>query len=257
MTQLGLSEMRTEVSAEIEIRPPADVLKTLSSVSEKVSATILDPWYNKGVGGYREDYDEWLGEVILAASRVSDHIFVWGFPEIIAQQVSRIPENFTLTAWLTWYYKNCPSVIRGWRSAQNTCLHISAEGSVTYPEHFLQGAKLERLRSGKMRFVPGPPSVIEAPLNVGFVGRSEQTGHPAQKPLAVIEPLILMSTKEDDTVLDPMCGSGTTGEACIKLRRRAILCDESEHWLAIASQRIQAVAGIANSGLVTHDARLG
>ncbi len=255
MTQLSMTEARAKVSANVEVRPPADVLETLSSVSERVSATILDPWYNKGVGGYREDYDEWLSEVVLAASKVSDHIFVWGFPEIIAQQVSRIPDNFTLTAWLTWYYKNCPSVIRGWRSAQNTCLHISSEGAQTYPEHFLEGAQLERLRSGKMRFVPGPPSVLEAPLNVGFVGRNEQTGHPAQKPLSVIEPLILMSTREGDTVLDPMCGSGTTGEACIRLRRRAILCDESERWLATTSERIRTAAGIGSNGPVTHGAR--
>ena len=34
---------------------------------------------------------------------------------------------------------------------------------------------------------------------------------PYEKPISVIEPLILMSTVEGDTVLDPMCGSGTTG----------------------------------------------
>ena len=51
-----------------------------------------------------------------------------------------------------------------------------------------------------MRFIPGPASVLEAPLNIGFVRRNEQTGHPAQKPLSVIEPLLLMSTKERDTV---------------------------------------------------------
>ena len=242
MTQIRLTDVPYNETAEIEVRPAADVLQTLSAVSQRVAATILDPWYNKGVGGYREDYDDWLAEVILAASRVSDHVFVWGFPEIIASQVSRIPENYPLTSWLTWYYKNCPSVIRGWRSAQNTCLHISAEGAATYPEHFLEGERLERFRSGRMRFVPGPPSVIEAPLNIGFVGRSEQTGHPAQKPLAVIEPLILMSTREMDTVLDPMCGSGTTGEACLRLRRKAILCDESEHWLDVTAERIRAAA---------------
>ena len=190
-----------------------------------VTATILDPWYNKGVGGARPDYDDWLCEVIHAAAEISDHVFVWGFPEIVARQLARMPSGFRLVAWLTWYYKNCPSVIRGWRSAQNACLHLASESAKTHPENFLNDAQLERLRSGKMRFVPGPPSVIEAPLNVGFVGKKEQTGHPAQKPLSVIEPLIKMSTLEGDAVLDPMCGSGTTGEACLKLGRRAILCD--------------------------------
>ena len=84
-----------------------------------------------------------------------------------------------------------------------------------------------------MRFVPGPPAALEVPLNVGFVGRDEQTGHPAQKPLSVIKPLILMTTREGDLVLDPMCGSGTTGEACWQLGRRAMLCDADERWVEL------------------------
>ncbi len=224
---------------DVETLPPDDVLATLTAVPVDVTTTILDPWYNKGVGGHRDDYNDWLNEVIVAAAKVSQHIFVWGFPEIVAHQVARIPQNFKLVAWLTWYYKNCPSVIRGWRSAQNACLHLSTEDARTYPEHFLNGSQLERWKSGKMRFVPGPPTVLEVPLNVGFVGKDEQTGHPAQKPLSVIKPLILMTTRENDLVLDPMCGSGTTGEACVQLNRRAILCDQSEEWMDVTRERVE------------------
>lgn len=223
----------------VETLPPADVLATLSAAPVGVTTAILDPWYNKGVGGHRDDYNDWLNEVIIAAANVSQHIFVWGFPEIVAHQVARIPTGFKLVAWLTWYYKNCPSVIRGWRSAQNACLHLSTEAAKTYPEHFLKDSQLERWQSGKMRFVPGPPTVLEVPLNVGFVGKDEQTGHPAQKPLSVIKPLILMTTKENDLVLDPMCGSGTTAEACVQLNRRAILCDQSEEWIDLTRKRVE------------------
>ena len=221
----------------VAILPAADVMDTLSA-APKVSAVILDPWYNRGVGGEREDYHDWLAEVIQASCQIADHVFVWGFPEILAHQVSRIPDGFSLLTWLTWYYKNCPSMIRGWRSAQNTCLHIAADDSTVYPQHFMNDAQLERLASGKMRFIPGPPSVLESPLNIGFVGRAEQTGHPAQKPLAVIEPLVLMATRENDTVLDPMCGSGTTGEACLRLNRSAILCDSSSEYLGVTQARL-------------------
>lgn len=221
----------------VAVLPPADVLDTLRG-APRVQTVILDPWYNKGVGGFREDYDEWLSEVIAAACRIASHVFVWGFPEIVAQQIPRLPKTHGLVAWLTWYYKNCPSVIRGWRSAQNSCLHLASGDAEVYPEHFLTDDQLERLNAGKMRFIPGPPSVLEAPLNIGFVGKKEQTGHPAQKPLAVIEPLILMSTQKGDAVLDPMCGSGTTGEACLKLDRCAMLCDESAKWLDVTSKRL-------------------
>lgn len=229
-------------SPTVTIRQASDVLDTLAA-TEPVDAVVLDPWYNRGVGGEREDYHDWLAAVIEASCRLSDHVFVWGFPEILAHQVARIPPGFSLLAWLTWFYKNCPSVIRGWRSAQNACLHIAAESATVHPENFLNDDQMERWRNGKMRFVPGPPSVLEAPLNIGFVGRSEQTGHPAQKPLAVIEPLVLMATAEGDTVLDPMCGAGTTGEACLRLGRNAILCDHSDEYLSIAQTRIARANG--------------
>ena len=238
-TALQMEGTYSGLRSMVEILEPADVLDTLDQ-SERVQAVILDPWYNRGVGGEREDYDAWLAAVVQSACRISDHVFVWGFPEILASQISRIPKPFSLVSWLTWYYKNCPSVIRGWRSAQNTCLHLASKGAAIYPEHFLNDEQRKRWEDGKMRFVPGPPSVIEAPLNIGFVGKSEQTGHPAQKPLAVIEPLVQMATKKGDTVLDPMCGSGTTGEACLRLMRNAVLCDKSPDYLSLTAARIDS-----------------
>lgn len=236
---------KPQAISAVKILPAADVLDTLAT-AEQVTTVILDPWYNKGAGGERADYHEWLTSVIDAACKISKHVFVWGFPEVLAFQIPNIPKGFILVSWLTWYYKNCPSVIRGWRSAQNACLHLAAEDAPVYPQHFMNDEQLARWKTGRMRFIPAPPSVIEAPLNIGFVGRREQTGHPAQKPLAVIEPLILMSTKEHDTVLDPMCGSGTTGEACFRLNRRAVLCDHSEKYLSITKKRIAKCSGMAN-----------
>lgn len=90
--------------------------------------------------------------------------------------------------------------------------------------------------------MPGPPSVIEGSLLVGFVGRNEQTGHPAQKPEAVYEPLIEMATKEDDLVFDPMCGPGTTGAVCKRLRRNAVLSDSNPEAVRIAKHRIEAAS---------------
>jgi site-specific DNA-methyltransferase (adenine-specific) len=116
--------------------------------------------------------------------------------------------------------------------------HIAKPDARLYPEHFLNAAQLEKQNEGKLRYMPGPPSVIETPLLVGFVGRSEQVGHPAQKPVKAIEPLVLMTTKEGDVVLDPMCGSGTTGVVCRNLKRRAILGDASEEYVSMTEQRL-------------------
>jgi site-specific DNA-methyltransferase (adenine-specific) len=226
--------------------PPQDVFDTLAGMKEPVTTTILDPWYNKGFGGTRPDYYPWLYRVLDAAAQVSRHIFLWGFPEIIYPVPDHLPRGLVLIAWLTWYYKNCPSVIRGWRSAQLACLHIARPKAKLYPEHFLNEVQLEKLKQGKLRYLPGPPSVIETSLLVGFVGRNEQTGHPSQKPVKSIEPLVLMTTKPGDTVLDPMCGSGTTGVVCRDLGRNAILCDESEEYMRLAERRL----GIPRSSVV-------
>ena len=232
------------MKTDITILPAQEAMGLLLSQREHVNVVMLDPWYNKGVGGTRPDYDAWLQELVEAASKCTDHIFLWGFPEIIYRILDRLPNGVSLLAWLTWYYKNCPSVIRGWRSAQLTCLHLVSKDAKTYPQHFLNDVQNDKLRNGKLRYMPGPPSVIEVPLNIGFVGKKEQTGHPAQKPEKTIEPLILMSTQPGDVVLDPMCGSGTTGAVCRKLGRRAILSDMSEEYLNLARKRLDAINGV-------------
>jgi site-specific DNA-methyltransferase (adenine-specific) len=86
--------------------------------------------------------------------------------------------------------------------------------------------------------MPGPTSVIEAGLLVGFVGRAEQTGQPAQKPEKVYEPIYLMTAAAGDLVLDPMAGSGTTGSVGARLGFRAILSDISEEYVCKMEDRL-------------------
>ena len=47
------------------------------------------------------------------------------------------------------------------------------ESAKLYPEHFLNEAQLKKQGEGKLRYMPGPPSVIDVPLNIGFVGRDD------------------------------------------------------------------------------------
>jgi site-specific DNA-methyltransferase (adenine-specific) len=235
-------------ASRITLLPPRDALETLARQRSPVALTMLDPWYNKGVGGARDDYFEFIHALLSEAARFSDHVMLWGFPEIIWRALARVPEPLSLVAWLTWTFRNCPSVIRGWRSAQMTCLHLARPGATLHPEHFLNEAQQDRQRRGKLRYMPGPPSVIEVPLNIGFVGRAEQTGHPAQKPVAVYRPLIEMTTLPGETVLDPMCGSGTTGAACRALGRHAILCDGSAEYTAIVERRLGIRRSAAGRG---------
>lgn len=71
--------------------------------------------------------------------------------------------------------------------------------------------------------------------------------HPTEKPVSLMERLILASTNEGDTVLDNCMGSGTTGVACINTNRRFIGIEKDEKYFEIASNRI-------NEALSNHEA---
>ena len=119
-----------------------------------------------------------------------------------------------------------------------TCLHLTTPAAVMHVENFLNDVQREKMQQGKLLYIPGPPSVIEESLLCGFVGRNEQTGHPSQKPLSVIEKTLLMATARSELAIDLMSGSGTTGEACMANERFAILCDISEEYTRIAEERL-------------------
>ena len=63
-------------------------------------------------------------------------------------------------------------------------------------------------------------------------------GHPTQKPVAVMEWLIKHLTNENDVVLDPFMGSGSTGVACKHLNRGFIGCELEKEYFEISKHRI-------------------
>jgi site-specific DNA-methyltransferase (adenine-specific) len=62
--------------------------------------------------------------------------------------------------------------------------------------------------------------------------------HPTQKPLALLERILLASSHQGDLVLDPFSGSGTTALAALRTRREAIALELSYEYLALTLQRI-------------------
>ncbi|MDD5679927.1 MAG: site-specific DNA-methyltransferase [Candidatus Omnitrophica bacterium] len=62
--------------------------------------------------------------------------------------------------------------------------------------------------------------------------------HPTQKPLALLERIILASTKEHDIVLDPFTGSSSTGVAAYRLGRHFIGIDNNKDYLSLSVKRL-------------------
>lgn len=63
--------------------------------------------------------------------------------------------------------------------------------------------------------------------------------HPTQKPIALFEYLIRTYSNEGDVVLDNCMGSGTTGVACVNLKRNFIGIEKEEKYFEIAKNRIE------------------
>lgn len=67
----------------------------------------------------------------------------------------------------------------------------------------------------------------------------ERVGYPTQKPILLLEKIIEISTDEDDIVLDPFCGSGTTLVASKLLNRKFIGIDTSKDAIEITNSRLE------------------
>lgn len=67
---------------------------------------------------------------------------------------------------------------------------------------------------------------------------NERTDHPTQKPLKLMEELVIKHTSSGDLVLDPFMGSGTTGVACKQNNRGFIGIELNENYFEIAKKRI-------------------
>ena len=75
----------------------------------------------------------------------------------------------------------------------------------------------------------------------GLTPKSEKLngGHSTQKPVYLMKWLLERLTDDDDAILDPFMGSGTTGVACKNLNRKFIGIELDEDYYDIATNRIE------------------
>lgn len=76
-----------------------------------------------------------------------------------------------------------------------------------------------------------------------------KTIHPTEKPETLLQRIILIASKEGQTVLDPFMGSGTTGVVAKRVKRNFVGYEISEEYFEIAKTRIgveQPMKDLAN-----------
>ncbi len=74
--------------------------------------------------------------------------------------------------------------------------------------------------------------------------------HPTQKPVELLNRIILASTKEKDLILDPFCGSSTTGVAAVLHNRKYVGIDLEEKYLQLSVKRLEEAVSIKESSLL-------
>ena len=102
-----------------------------------------------------------------------------------------------------------------------------------------RGRPYKVTRNGRLYFHPAGPALTDV-WNVPFLSTvsRERVNYPSQKPLALLERIVLASSNPGDLVADFFCGSGTTLVAAQRLGRKWMGCDVSERAVKLARRRM-------------------
>lgn len=174
---------------------------------------------------------EWINQVkrilkpngTLWISGTFHNIYIIGF--ILQQLDYKILNN------ITWQKKNPPPNLSCRYFTHSTETILWAKKSEK-AKHYFNYELMKEINDGKqMKDVWTFPIISKKEKEFG--------NHPTQKPLQLMERIILSSTQEGDLILDPFSGSGTTGIACIENNRRYVGIDNNKEYLDISIKRFQ------------------
>ena len=249
-----------------------NVVKGLGA--ETAQIVIADPPYNIGkdfgnksdkqpMGEYLKWCDEWIKEC-LRILRKDGTMFIYGFSEILALILARIPEEVN-RRWVVWHYTNktTPS-LNFWQRSHESIIVLWKDSKVfhrdevrePYTDGFVKGAAGKVRKGTKGRFSkegaedttytahPGgalPRDVIKIPALAGGAGKNERVDHPTQKPLELCEKLLKSCKQppENGYVFVPFAGSGSECVAAKKLDLPYIGVEINEEYCKLINERLR------------------
>ena len=140
-------------------------------------------------------------------------------------------EGFTILNNITWKKTNPPPNLACRCFTHSTETILWACKTEDRPIHIFNYDAMRKENNGKQM-----KDVWEGPLTPP--SEKKLGKHPTQKPLYLLDRIIESSTKEGDIVLDPFCGSSTTGISAMTHNRRYIGIDLSTKYLELSKKRI-------------------
>ncbi len=103
-------------------------------------------------------------------------------------------------------------------------------------------AREEHLRKGKYA-----TNILRIPSLKG--SSKEKIGHPSQKPISLINQLILASSRKGDFILDPFLGSGTTAASAETLGRKWTGIESNSKYVEISKTRLEKLLAVPQFNL--------
>lgn len=151
--------------------------------------------------------------------------------------------GFRLNNIITWFKTNAmPNITKRTftHSTEHVCWFVKGNNwKFNYEK--LKEINPHRTKEGKAKQLRDFIDFIELPLVQGRERLKRQDGraiHPTQKPEELIKLIIIASSDENDLVLDPFLGTGTTGVVAAILKRRWIGIEINEEYFKVAYKRI-------------------
>lgn len=141
-------------------------------------------------------------------------------------------EGFKVINNITWKKLNPPPNISCRAFVHSTETILWAKKDIKKSKHKFNYDVMKELNDGKQM-----KDVWETSLTKPSEKKCGK--HPTQKPVALLEKIILASTDENDLILDPFNGSGTTGIVASRLKRKYIGIDKEKEYLDLTIRRLE------------------
>lgn len=231
--------------------------------AETVDCIIADPPYGETSLGWDRWVDDWPS-LVRRVLKPSGSMWVFGSQRMFLEHAAEF-EGWRLSHDVVWEKHNGTGLFNDrFRRVHENILHFyrsDAKWADVYKApQFTNDARARVVRKkgrpaqwiGKTgetvyRSEDGGPRLMRS---VQFV-RSEHNRalHPTQKPLALVEPLLLYACPAGGHVLDPFAGSGTVGVLAKRHGMQCTLIEADPEYRTIIEQRLQDDAPLFDSRL--------
>ena len=253
-----------------------DVLDVLNQIdSESIDLIFADPPYNigKNFDGLRENWSQseflqWAYKWIEECHRVLKpfgSFYLMNSTENMPHFDLKCREYFTIKSRIVWHYDSSGVQAKRYFGSMYEPMLMLTKHAQKYTFNYKE--ILVEARTGSRRKLidyrkepPRPYSDRKVPGNVWTFPRvrfkmKEYENHPTQKPEALLERIIKVSSNPGDIVLDPFAGSFTTCAVARRLGRKSIGIEINEEYIKIGIRRLRLPSPYLKEDLIKEKKR--